>query len=253
MKKLAPGRLLNGLLETLYPEAANCMGCGSLAGTEYPWLCRECHDRLEKLDLLDLPRCYRCGRPLDGHKTCDECADWPNVCVSRSLMRYAYAPPVSGMVHGMKFAGVYRMTEKMAEDMYELLAREKELSFDCLAAVPMHPRRLRERGVNAPEHIARELSKRMDLPLLNALVRTRYTLQQAKLTPEMRQLALQGAFRVTDPSCVRDRRILLVDDVMTTGTTVNRCAETLYEAGASDVVSVAFAGHASLASAVFEA
>jgi ComF family protein len=105
-------------------------------------------------------------------------------------------------------------------------------AFDLLVPAPLHRSRHKRRGYNQAELLATELSKLIAMPAGNCLVRTRSTSQQVGLDGEQRRQNVAGAFEVQDASLVVGKRIVLVDDVMTTGSTLNACAETLVAAGA---------------------
>ena len=231
------------ILEALYPSQANCMGCGSPAGADEGWLCEACARLLAPVADLPGPRCPRCGRPLSerrGTRGCETCGDWPEGLVSAARFVYPYRRPVSGMIRRMKYQSVARMADWMAREMETVVRRELPGPVDAVVPVPMHPLRLRERGVNQAAAIAGALSGRLGVPSLEALRRTRDTAQQARLTAAARRTNLEGAFAASPD--VRGLRVLLVDDVLTTGATALACARALRAAGAADVLFVALAG-----------
>ena len=143
-------------------------------------------------------------------------------------------PQLSTLIHGFK----YRHLKRNIRFLCAYLRYRPDLAdwcgaFDLLAPVPIHAVRRRERGYNQAEEIAKEASRYLRLPVLaNALSRARATVSQTKLNREQRAHNLEKAFVCADPAAVRGKRILLVDDVFTTGATVGRCAELLLEAGA---------------------
>lgn len=119
--------------------------------------------------------------------------------------------------------------------------------FDALVPMPLHWWKKMQRGFNQSDLLARELSRRIGVPVLNAARRPRRTAVQATLTPAQRRDNVRGAFDVPAPEQVRGLSLLLVDDVMTTGSTVNACAKALKLAGAARVcvLTVARAGRQS--------
>jgi ComF family protein len=121
-------------------------------------------------------------------------------------------------------------------------ARVGGLAADLVVPVPLHPRRLVERGYNQAALIAAEVAIELDAPLLaRALVRLRNTLQQAHLDREARRGNVARAFRARDPRAIAGRRVVLVDDVATTGATLAACAEALLSAGAASVTALVVA------------
>lgn len=233
--------LIRGLvLEALYPSRANCMGCGSPAGVDEGWLCEACARLLMPIAGIPGPRCPRCGRPLDGAPKCETCGDWPDGFLSAARFVYPYRKPIKGMIRHMKYQGVARMADWMAEKMLDVVRRELPGGLDAVVPVPMHKKRLRLRGGNHAAAIAGALALRMDVKYLDALTRVRDTAQQAKLSAGARRRNLEGAFQSTE--AVARLRVLLVDDVLTTGATALACARALRAAGAEDVQCIALAG-----------
>lgn len=233
-------RLLGALLlEALYPSSAQCMGCGSPAGADDGWLCEACSRRLLRASDVSGPRCPRCGRPAAARK-CETCGDWPDGLLSAARFAYAYHRPVDGMIRRMKYAGVTRMAGWMAGQILEFAARDLPGRWDAVVPVPMHPRRLRLRGVNHASAIARAFAELSGAPLLEALTRTRDTRAQARLSGAARRRNLMGAFTASGE--VSGLRVLLLDDVLTTGATALACAKALRDAGAVDVQLAALAG-----------
>ena len=224
------------MMEALYPSQANCMGCGSPAGAEEGWLCADCARLLRPLSDLPGPRCPRCGRPLGDAKVS---RDWPEGLISAARFPFPYRRPVKGMVRRMKYQGVTRMADWMAGEMAQITSRELPGEYDVIVPVPMHMKRLRLRGVNHAEALARALSGRAGVPCVTALKRSVDTPQQARLSGLARRRNLEGAF--TASPCVRGKRVLLVDDVVTTGATALACAKALRAAGAIDVQLIALA------------
>ncbi|MDO4740336.1 MAG: ComF family protein [Eubacteriales bacterium] len=232
------------VLQLLYPEQAVCVGCGDLSGIGGRWLCEDCARALEALSMQDRRICPRCGVETDG--ACTHCADWPADAVAAVRYCYGYAHPVDAAVMEMKYSGVYRMTGWMAERMLGLLEGGAFGRVDRLVPVPMHPARLRERGRNHALSLAQELSRLSGVPVFTGLARVRNTKQQARQKGEARRKGMEGAFALrSGAEQIIGKRLLLIDDVVTTGTTVNSCAKVLYANGAACVSAAAFAGHLS--------
>ncbi len=121
--------------------------------------------------------------------------------------------------------------------MAERLPADALESIDALVPVPLFSARYRERGFNQSEEICKGISRLTRLPILTSvLLRIRYTQQQAKFSREQRMDNVRGAFRVKNSESIAGKRIALVDDVITTGSTMNECAKCLIEAGASQAV-----------------
>ncbi len=207
------------LLELIYPIRAECMGCGTRAGFERDWLCEDCRQALAN-------RWVGAAPPPEGD------------LIDGAAYGYFYGGPAGGLVRNLKYRGVSRLAEPMGRQMVRALEGLQPAHIDCVTPVPMHVRRVRKRGVNQALLLAREVADGLQLPLEEALVRTRNTLQQARLDEAKRMHNLDGAFAVAGN--VAGKRVLLVDDVCTTGATANACAEALLKEGASAVLLVCF-------------
>jgi len=136
-----------------------------------------------------------------------------------------------------KFGGVARLARPLGAMMAGYGDPEFPFSdIDLVIPVPLHPRRLRERGFNQSLLLARQVSKRRAVPLnFTALHRIRQTQPQTQLSGPERRKNVHGAFRVKTPAAVAGRKILLIDDVFTTGATIQECTESLLDAGAREV------------------
>ena len=212
-------RAARALLELIYPIRAECMGCGAKTGFERDWLCEDCRQALAN-------RWVGAAPPPEGG------------LIDGAAYGYFYGGPAGGLVRNLKYRGVSRLAEPMGRQMVRALEGLQPAHIDCVTPVPMHVRRVRKRGVNQALLLAREVADGLQLPLEEALVRTRNTLQQARLDEAKRMHNLDGAFAVAGN--VAGKRVLLVDDVCTTGATANACAEALLKEGASAVLLVCF-------------
>lgn len=212
-------RAARALLELIYPIRAECMGCGAKTGFERDWLCEDCRQALAN-------RWVGAATPPEGG------------LIDGAAYGYFYGGPAGGLVRNLKYRGVSRLAEPMGRQMVRALEGLQPAHIDCVTPVPMHVRRVRKRGVNQALLLAREVADGLQLPLEEALVRTRNTLQQARLDDAKRLHNLDGAFAVAGN--MAGKRVLLVDDVCTTGATANACAEALLKEGASAVLLVCF-------------
>jgi ComF family protein len=138
------------------------------------------------------------------------------------------------LVHLFKYRRVRSLQKPLGRMLSLALPREEQV--DLVVPVPMHWWRKWSRGFNQAELLARGVARRTGIPVTRALKRRRRTLAQAGLTLAQRRENLTAVFRVTARNRVEGRRVLLVDDVLTTGATASACAETLKRAGARSVV-----------------
>lgn len=209
-------KVKEGLLGLIFPKRAICMGCGSAAGFERDWLCEDCRKKLARQWIGAFPEAQ-----LNG-----------------AAAAYHYGGPAGGVVRNLKYRGILKLAEPMVKDMLRACDQIQPIGAELVVPVPMHAKRLRRRGFNQSEVLARALAEGLNLPFENGLVRTRNTVQQAKLKGEARRKNLKDAFRAE--SSVSGRRVLLVDDVYTTGETARQCAKALRDAGAVSVSFIAY-------------
>lgn len=233
---------LRALLDTFFPPL--CHVCRSFvpdAGGIH--LCAACRDKVAP---VRSPLCPVCGLPFateDGiDHPCGPCLTTrPPFDAARSAARFE--GPVQALIHRFKYGGKVHLARPLG-----LLAAESLSDFvpaggaDFIVPVPLHRRRLRERGFNQAQLLGRVLAKQWRIPLsVDNLRRIRWTEPQTGLAADDRRRNVRGAFRVADPSRFRERRLLLVDDVYTTGGTVTECARALKAAGAGEVLAVTVA------------
>jgi ComF family protein len=144
---------------------------------------------------------------------------------------------VRDLILRFKYGGHHYLRQALTAWLTEALqdARIKRQPVDALVPVPLHPRRKRERGFNQAQSLCELLSQRAGLPLWPALERVRYTESQTRFSRAERLQNIRGAFRCAAPWPIEDARLLLVDDIFTTGSTVDECARVLRRAGAASV------------------
>ncbi len=141
-------------------------------------------------------------------------------------------------IHAIK----YGYAKQMAFDLGYYVARIKNhIEVDYYVPVPLHPARCRERGYNQSQSIAQGISFETRIPVINALKRMQYSITQTKLSSYDRMNNVQGIFTIPNPERIRDKRLMLVDDVITTGSTLEECAQVLLEAGACSVSALTIA------------
>lgn len=243
-----------GAADFLFPRT--CAACErALDRTEAGIVCGRCWARLR---WLPAPQCARCGHPL-GEKLraraaaassspvlCHWCPLLPPYVRSVRSVCWVSGGSALAIVHALKYRGWHAVADGMAERMARLdWPRDAREERAAVLPVPLGADRLRERGYNQSERLARALAARWGAPLwTDCLTRTRGTRTQTRLTPQERLRNVSGAFRAdTATRELRGKHVVLVDDVVTTAATLNACAAALFEAGAR-VVSYATFGRA---------
>jgi ComF family protein len=224
---------LSACRELVFPSS--CLACKRrLTLDRLPLFCDDC---LTRIPFIRSPRCPCCGLPLAGGEdhTCGICLTKP---YSFSLARAAvlYQPPFAPLISALKFTG--QMTALASLGRLAVASPGfRELSDpDLILPVPLHAQRLRQRGFNQSLLLARCCfpgSRRIIDPAV--LIKIRPTVPQTQLSGTERRRNISGSFSVKQPHKVKNKKILLVDDVFTTGSTVNECAGTLRRAGAERV------------------
>lgn len=225
-------RILRGIERWLLP--GECLLCRRpvSAADDDALVCGLCRVRWRP---LPDPVCSRCGTPLEPDESCRWCTEWP-AALRRVRSAVALEAGARDVVHRLKYEGWWRVAEAMAMAMAGLEPLTAGVS---LIPIPLAPGRRRSRGYNQSERLAAALGARLDLPVRPDLLRrTRETPTQTALTPDQRRANVSGAFAAEN---VEGRRLVLVDDVFTTGATLLAAAGALEQGGAAGVDAITFA------------
>ena len=226
----------------------------ALASLFYPSLCAVCSEPVEaseylceacdrKAPRIKAPFCAKCSEPFPGGITetfsCANCAH-RTLHFESAVSAFRSRGIVRKVVHEFKYGHHAHLRHPIADWLAETLEdpRLQGRRFDLLVPVPLHPARRRERGFNQAELLAELLSVRAAVPYRKALQRVRYTTTQTAFDRAERMENLHDAFRLRKNSDVRGLRVLLVDDILTTGSTLSECARVLKSAGAISVYAV---------------
>jgi ComF family protein len=151
----------------------------------------------------------------------------------------AYEGTLRELIHLFKYGRMKPLARTLATHLVAALPLDRQ--FDVVVPMPLHWRRQWQRGFNQSEMLARATARRRGIPMVNAVRRVRATSAQAGLSNAARRENVAGAFRVRKPRAIADQRVLLIDDVMTTGATASACALALKRAGAKSVALAALA------------
>jgi ComF family protein len=213
----------------LPPRCGSCRSVGS-------WLCDQCRARVRR---LEEPLCRRCGVELESARA--ECGCRARLrSLSRLRSAVAFEGPIERAVYRFKYEGWRRLASPLGELVAERLVVEG-LAARCLVAVPLHRERLRRRGYNQAELLAEELRRRLAVfAPVGELVRTRPTPPQVGRDRLRRFENVSNAFEWHGPP-LGGEAMLVVDDVATTGATMDACAAALREAGSGPVIGVSVA------------
>ncbi|HUA00982.1 MAG TPA: ComF family protein [Candidatus Aquilonibacter sp.] len=230
---------LDSLASVLFPGP--CRICArTLANASRIPVCEDC---LAGFERIDAPMCVVCGRPFESGTALDAAEPRCRLCrmgfyaFDRARSFAVYDDALSEAILLLKYEEVTRLGHWFAGRLAEIVARApSEWHADLVVPVPLHRDRRRERGYNQAELIARPLARRLKLPLdAGALLRTKPRPAQLVLSRSEHWKSVRGAYAIGEGSRVDNLRVLLVDDVLTTGATLDACARAFKKAGATAV------------------
>ncbi|MCJ7605189.1 MAG: ComF family protein [Dehalococcoidales bacterium] len=217
-------KLKRAALDLLFPRW--CIGCGR----EGSYVCTTCRDTFTA---ITPPVCDSCGRPLFGG-ACPDCAE-RSLVIDSIRAPFLFDGLTRHVIHEFKYRNLRGLAPLLAGLLYDYLA-ESPVPGDVLVPVPLHPKRLRERGYNQSGLLARELGKLTGVPVVtDSLRRVHHTPPLARSSNvDDRRARVADAFASTDGK-LKGKRVILIDDVSTSGATLNACATVLKEAGVAGV------------------
>lgn len=230
-RELRVWKFFNSLKEAIFPSDITCDVCGEelVADTRYN-LCSEC---MSKLPMVGEHICLNCGVPLkDEADFCIRCENTESE-FSYNRSPLVYEGVAKDMILSLKFANKKYLAKTLGAMMADEYLNRK-MSAEIAVYVPMTEWEEKKRGFNQSELLAREVADRLKLPLLPALIKTKDTSAQKELSRKEREENLKGAFKCVFDE-VKNRKILLIDDVFTTGATATACAHVLLKGGAREV------------------
>ena len=232
--KISLKNLANAILDILFP--IQCLGCGK----EAVWLCDEC---LGKIKIRKNGQCPVCRKSSLQDKTCFFCQ--PKTDLDGLISSCYYQDKVlKKSIHAFKYKFVYDLDRFLAKLLIKILSGTEHSEprtilweTDFILAVPLHKRRLRWRGFNQAEYLAVRVAEHFNLIFRKDIIfRCKYTLPQVKIRSyKERAKNIEGAFKCLLPNSVKNKKIILIDDVCTTLSTLGECAKVLKKSGAKEV------------------
>jgi len=223
-------RYLKALKDIFFP--ALCFSCERRINQDY--LCEDC---FEKIEFLYPPLCKLCSAPIKDNKTglCKDCRGGHSF-YERVISVTSYKEPIPLLIHLFKYNHFDYIGEFLAFLMVDHLLKIGFgfSNYDFITCVPLHPAKERERDYNQSSIISKILSLHFKIPFKDDIIyQTRYHKSQTRLSKEKRKRNIKGSFEVKKD--LKDEKIILVDDVFTTGSTVKECAKVLKEKGAKSI------------------
>ena len=239
---------IKNLLELLFPSNIYCIACGGIIDASRAYsLCDKC---VREFHWANGRTCEKCGKILQDsyiHGVCTDCRDSERA-FEKGYACVMYGLHERGLLLSFKYGGKTYIGAKIADAMADRLKHE-DLEIDLVMPVPMHRSKEMRRGYNQAGIIASQLAKKLSLPYsAKLLLRTGNTAAMSRLAPEERRMNMENAFSVKEgvKKHIAGKRILLVDDIYTTGSTADACSRALVCSGARSVRVVSFAAGANL-------
>lgn len=229
--------MVASILNLLYPSA--CEACGIKTHAWNQNICGSCYKKIKK---RQPPFCIKCGKELPGSPEMKNiCNDCKKACIyfDRAASVFHYDDILKNLVHSFK----YKKTISLAKEFSDLAVGFMEeysigMDSDMVLSIPMHPFRLFKREINPSEILAKNIAKKTGLKYSHGILKKiRNTTPQSRLARNERIHSVKNSFslRKNKKTAIRNKNILLVDDLFTTGSTVNECAKVLKEAGSRSV------------------
>ena len=226
------------VLDFVYPPV--CLICKEVIREELSQnfkasVCSDCWDNLE---IEEKQFCPECKVELENSQL-HNCSAYLNKVYALGVFDENF----QALIHQFKYKGKISVGKRLGQRLAEELRRQNLSDFIYLIPVPLHPARKRERGFNQSEILCEALARDLNLQFpQNILSRIKNTKDQTKLSIEERKQNVAGAFQVNDKQKIlHDKKIILVDDVITTGATLNECARVLKQAGAKEILGITIA------------
>jgi ComF family protein len=219
--------ILDGLKQVLYPDLPECSFCNAHLTLYEDLICDSCRTKIANTT-KGYTRCIKCGKLLNGKTICSVCENKKLPFITARAVG-GYDGLLKELLHSYKYRGKRSLAYPFARLMaLETLKDVNYLNSDCITFVPLTKERLKDRGFNQSQLLAEELGKYLRIPVKSLLKKTVETVPMVKLSRDERLNNLAGAFQVENNiNRLNLRRIILVDDVFTTGSTVTVCCQEL--------------------------
>lgn len=235
---------IESFLELIYPEKNICCLCdvyNNDIGDKY--ICAECENKLKK---IILPYCIKCCKPINyslSTNLCPDCVSYEKLFEeSRSI--YLYENLIKKAIYNLKYYNKPYYLRFFGNALFQYINDNNYNDFEYILPVPLHPSKLKKRGYNQSELIAKYIAKKLNISFVDGIKRIKSTSKQSSKTKENRRRSLENAFEIKKCKkyfLLKNSNVLLVDDVYTTGSTVNECTKALLNYGVSKVYVITIA------------
>ncbi|MDD3678753.1 MAG: ComF family protein [Patescibacteria group bacterium] len=217
-------KLKNLLIETIFPSY--CLGCRRIGS----FVCGDCFEKIIKIKSQTCPFCKKIS---PGGATCPNCKSKASL---EGVLSFGYFKDdlMREIVYRYKYEGLFAISEIISDWLLNLV-NQQSIDFDLITFTPLSRKRKNKRGYNQSEVLAKKISKKLKIPCEPLIEKRRETKPQVGLGRKERILNLKNAFFIKKRVNLTSKRIVIVDDVITTGSTLNECAFVLKNAGAKKV------------------
>lgn len=231
-------------LELIYPEKNICCICDEYdiaIGDKY--ICADCEDKIKK---IQPPYCIKCSRPINYSSSTELCPD----CISyeklfqESRSPFIYEGIIKKGIYNLKYYNKPYFFRFFGNELLQYMKENNYNNFDYILPVPLHSSKLKSRGYNQSELIAKYIAKKLNIPFVDGIRRIKETSKQSGKSKIDRRKSLENAFEIKKSRkyyILKKSNVLLVDDVYTTGSTVNECTKALLEYGVNKVYVITIA------------
>ncbi|MBE5923056.1 MAG: ComF family protein [Lachnospiraceae bacterium] len=231
-------KVTNGIINLLYPTV--CPVCGGVLAYGEKGGCGSCEKTLQ---WVTEPSCLKCGKMLDNDEDeyCSDCREIPK-SYDKGFPVFCYEGPIKDSLYAFKYKNQRHQAAFYVDSIFKRYGEElNSLNLSGIVPVPVHKQKKRTRGYNQAELIATELSKRLNVPVFpNYLERTRKTNPQKELDANERMKNLKNAFKIGENDVKLDK-VLIVDDIYTSGATIEACTQALKNKGIRNIYYVSVA------------
>ncbi len=232
-------RIINLILDLIYPPT--CISCHKILNTfsTERYLCSDC---IKQYNFFDISGCKICGRDTK-EELCDICSKFEISHFNRNYSLFKYDGEYKSFIFKLKYGLNKKYSYAMSLLMYKYIVKNNLFNnIDIITCVPMHKTKQRKRGFNQSELLAKQLSKYLNVPYKNTIVRNKNTVPQSKLNFNDRFKNLNTVFQPIDNVNIniKGKNVLIIDDIYTSGATIMKCSKVLKQLHANEIYSLTF-------------
>lgn len=214
-------KIIDSILSLIYPR--RCISCNEILSIGQEWLCDKCAPGFEKTEHR---RCKICGRIVYHNGNCRTCNS-NKLYFDNGYSVFEYKGNVRNGIRNFKYKGLYSYGRYFGKIMSDYAKCNMDIKFDYVTAVPLHRKRLSDRGYNQSKILAKFVAKSINVEYKDLLIRKVNTIPLNSLGRKERMENIKGAFAINPNVSVENKYILIIDDIYTTGSTINECCKVL--------------------------